>query len=515
MTNNLITNLKLFITILFFLPSLLQVLPFGKDLGWASSCFAQGGIRIEARNIVLKPAIYIVITGTGNWTNNGTATCNTGSWVRMSGNAIQNIQGTNTTAFSNLDINTTSSVFVQRDITINDALNLTKGYFDLRGAITYLGNTSGNITGGETETKRIRATTNAGGTDDGAGVGTIQTTRANPSGTNVANLGLIFTPSVALGTTTIIRGHLRQQGTGSFTGNYSVFRYYIIQPTVQSNVTVNNFYYFHAELGTQAANEATLQMFQWVQFGTPQWWMPRTTTGADMVTNYVASTTTTNGLSTYKITLGSTTSPLPIEIVSFTANCLSPFGGGAGGGVSVNWQTASETNNDYFVLERLDSLPSGGLGWASIATITGAGNSNTLLNYSYTDNLSTSNSPSLWEGVGGWAYYRLKQVDYDGNFTYSDTIHVNCQEHDIEIINIYPNPAQNYFNYTICSTEDREIFVSVIDVLGRTLIRKQEYVNAGINHCSLDVSTLASEVYYFKIETLDGLSKDSKQILIK
>ena len=200
--------------------------------------------------------------------------------------------------------------------------------------------------------------------------------------------------------------------------------------------------------------------------------------------------------------MGSTSSPLPIEIVSFTANCLSPSGG-----VSVNWTTASETNNNYFVLEKSDDA----INWDSIATITGAGNSNTNINYSYTDHSLLSPSGG---GVGG-GYYLLKQVDYDGNFTYSDTIHVNCQEHEIEIINIYPNPAHNYFIYTICSTQDREIMASVIDVIGRILIRKQEYVNAGINHCSLDVSTLASEVYYFKIETLDGLSKDSKQILIK
>jgi hypothetical protein len=198
-------------------------------------------------------------------------------------------------------------------------------------------------------------------------------------------------------------------------------------------------------------------------------------------------------------------SPLPIELLSFTAHCI-PLPGGVRGGF-VQWTTASETNNDYFVLERSDSLPSGGLGWASIATIQGAGNSNTLLNYSFTD--------TLLSPFGGSVYYRLKQVDFDGNYTYSDTIHVSCQEHDIEIINIYPNPSHHYFDYTICSTEDREIVATVIDVLGKTLIRKQEHVNAGINHGSLDVSMLAAGVYYFKIETLKGMSKDSKQILIK
>ncbi len=194
--------------------------------------FSQG-VVINTGYFILQPTANVIITGNGNWTNNGTATCNTNSWVRMAGNAVQNIQGVNTTAFSNVDINTTSSVFVQRDITVNNSLQLTNGYFDLRGAITTLGSASGNVTGVETETRRIRATTNIGGTNDGFGIGTIRTTRTNPTG-NVANLGLDFTPGTALGNTLIIRGHERQQGTGTYIGNYSVFRYYELQPATMS-----------------------------------------------------------------------------------------------------------------------------------------------------------------------------------------------------------------------------------------------------------------------------------------
>jgi hypothetical protein len=245
-----------------------------------------------------------------------------------------------------------------------------------------------------------------------------------------------------------------------------------------------------ANLGAQRFNSA---------IGT--WWgyLPQGTINTALNTVTAVPVTPANFFRSW--TLVDNSSPLPIELLSFTAHCI-PLPGGVRGGF-VQWTTASETNNEYFVLERSDDV----LHWDSVTTIQGAGNSNTLLNYSYTD--------TLLSPFGGSVFYRLKQVDFDGNYTYSDTIHVSCQEHDIEIINIYPNPAHHYFDYTICSTEDREIVATVIDVLGKTLIRKQEHVNAGINHGSLDVSTLAAGVYYFKIETLNGMSKDSKQILIK
>jgi hypothetical protein len=118
-------------------------------------------------------------------------------------------------------------------------------------------------------------------------------------------------------------------------------------------------------------------------------------------------------------------------------------------------------------------------------------------------------------GAGGGVYYRLKQTDFDGNYTYSGIIAVSCQDNLIEIIYIYPNPVSDSFDYIIYSTEDREIFVSVTDISGKVIISKKENIVIGLNYKSLDVSTLASAPYYLKIETLNGLYKDSKQILVK
>src|SRR5690606_22445172 len=108
------------------------------------------------------------------------------------------------------------------------------------------------------------------------------------------------------------------------------------------------------------------------------------------------------------------------------------------------------------------------INWAELANIDGAGNSNILLNYDYTDQLTT------YEFRGTTLYYRLKQIDFDGNFSYSNIITTycsdNCSDNIIEIISIYPNPTDNYFNYDIFSTIDREIIISIINVLGENII---------------------------------------------
>jgi hypothetical protein len=207
-------------------------------------------------------------------------------------------------------------------------------------------------------------------------------------------------------------------------------------------------------------------------------------------------------------------------LLSFTAQCNSLNLHQEITEVFLHWQTASETNNDYFVLEK----SSDAVNFIEITNIDGAGNSNSLLNYNYTDQLSTlvlqcTEPVEEFNSELSTIFYRLKQVDFDGNFSFSDIIQINCQDNLkdnlIEIISIYPNPVHNDFNYEIFSTQDREIIISVINVLGENIIREHRNITAGLNNYSLNVSALAAGVYYFKIETVDGLNNDSKQILIK
>lgn len=99
--------------------------------------------------------------------------------------------------------------------------------------------------------------------------------------------------------------------------------------------------------------------------------------------------------------LGSTGTPLPVGLLSFTASCNN-------NAAVLQWSTATETNNKSFTLER----SADGINFETVATIAGTGNSSKATQYTYTD----------YESLSGISYYRLSQTDFDGNTTLLQTI---------------------------------------------------------------------------------------------
>lgn len=114
--------------------------------------------------------------------------------------------------------------------------------------------------------------------------------------------------------------------------------------------------------------------------------------------------------------------PLPVEFVTVTANLI-------GEGVEVKWTTASESNNDYFFIERSSDL----LEWNRLGVVAGAGFSNQLLSYSFQD----------FPLVGEMFYYRVGQVDFDGSFSYSKVCGVRMNSSGFASdahLSVFPNP---------------------------------------------------------------------------
>ena len=125
------------------------------------------------------------------------------------------------------------------------------------------------------------------------------------------------------------------------------------------------------------------------------------------------------------VALGNTSSiavsPLPIELLEFTARFEVDH-------VNLRWITSTEHNNEYFSVERAGA----DLEWKEILTVAGAGMSTTEVSYFEKDR-----NPLV-----GISYYRLKQVDFDGNYTYSDVVSVlNTSARDEDAVFMYPNPA--------------------------------------------------------------------------
>jgi len=143
---------------------------------------------------------------------------------------------------------------------------------------------------------------------------------------------------------------------------------------------------------------------------------------------------------------------LPIELLSFTAVPK-------GTHVQLNWVTSSETNSNYFTVERSKD----GINFETIEIVDGAGNSSQILNYSAVDD-----GP-----LNGVSYYRLKQTDDNGEFDYSTTVTVEFNNINNFIFNIYPNPNDgDGFNLQISKNTTTELLVAVYDVLGKEIYSK-------------------------------------------
>ena len=171
---------------------------------------------------------------------------------------------------------------------------------------------------------------------------------------------------------------------------------------------------------------------------------------------------------------------LPIELLSFD--------GENKGAVNIlKWQTASENNNDYFTIER--DRGQGTNEWEAIGKVTGATNSNVERNYSFIDEKPFSRI----------SFYRLKPVDYDGKFTYSQTISITTNDKR-QTIKIYPVPSNKELNYEFYSEGNSLINISVIDLLGNIVTQEHTKSKQGINKSKLNINNLSQGMYFLKIE---------------
>lgn len=147
-------------------------------------------------------------------------------------------------------------------------------------------------------------------------------------------------------------------------------------------------------------------------------------------------------------TTNSTTTPLPIELTDFNVTYESPI-------VVASWETASELNNDYFTLERAGT----DLAFEELGTKPGAGTSKIPHAYSMTDT-------NPYEGR---SYYRLKQTDFDGTATYSDTKFMFIEESEKKLA-VFPNPNDGKkLQFTWGNAKFNLDYVEVINQQGQSI----------------------------------------------
>jgi len=180
--------------------------------------------------------------------------------------------------------------------------------------------------------------------------------------------------------------------------------------------------------------------------------------------------------------------PLPIELVFFNCDLIEDI-------VILKWQTLSESNNDYYTVERSVKEQGGFIPsrWEEIEIIPGAGNSNTVRNYTLLDEVSDLYSSPLV------IYYRLKQTDYDGSYEYSQVVAVKVSQKIT--VSVYPNPVSGYFTLSMYLDKPLEMNLEIFDVLGQRIYREELELAPGEVIQHVDLTGLAKGVYNLKLTT--------------
>ncbi len=190
---------------------------------------------------------------------------------------------------------------------------------------------------------------------------------------------------------------------------------------------------------------------------------------------------------------------LPVELQSFNAKVLN-------NSVLLTWQTATEINNFGFEIERA-LLPTTPLSkWETIGFVEGHGNSNSINEYSFVDS----------EKLSGAKQYRLKQIDTDGSYEYSDVVDVKINTpREFKLSQNHPNPFNPTTKINFSVPHVSHVAIIVYNALGQKVVElaNREF-SAGNHSINFDASNLNSGLYFYNLQA-EGFSKTMKMMLLK
>jgi hypothetical protein len=418
---------------------------------------ATRSVALKGNFIVTSSAATPFVAGTSTLTFSGTSTQLISSPVALT--------------FYKVVVNKASgNVQLNKNLNVTNTLTLTLGDIDLNGNVLDL-STTGSLVN-EKETSRIKGN---------GSVTASKTITAGLNNQNIGNLGALLSNTNDLGLVSVIRSHTAF-GSGT---NQTPTRSYDVTPTNNTGLsTTLRLYFLAAELS--ATGEVPSKLYRSTDggstfsapTGTP-------TTGS----NYVQLT----GISSFsKWVPGGSTPPssaLPVVLSHFSASRELNI-------IPISWTTTMEIDNKEFVIERSFD----GTNFEAIATIPGVGNTSSATNYSY----NVLNAPEHS------VFFRLKQVDFDGDVAYSKIIGVAAASEAISnyvdepSFSVFPNPVtanEIYLAYN--NVEKQTVVVQIYDASEKVHYTEEIDVEGdGITKLYLVPSqTLARGLYYLTIKT--------------
>ncbi|MBL7889602.1 MAG: DUF2341 domain-containing protein [Bacteroidia bacterium] len=426
-------------------------------------------------------------------TNCGTLSSAAGGHLRMNSNAIQNqnLSGTGTYNLADLTINntfaTSPAVILGKDVNVSGALTLTSGItYTTATNILALGIAATSTSG--SATSFVSGPMSKAGTADfvfpvGKGTRWRRAAVSNVSASTTFRVEYFNTPYSSL---TPVNAPLN---------NVSQLEYWQIDRTVgagNANVTL----YWEDASTSGITNCPDLTIARWNGAS----WDERPGTAAGTCSGTGSGTVLSNAAITAfsPFTFGSksaSVNPLPIELLTFEAIQEEEK-------VNVKWITASEINNDYFVVDKTKDF----IHFETVSTLDGAGNSVTPVNYQLYD----------MAPYNGLSYYRLKQVDFNGDHVYYPYVAVDYKSLDEFSFDLYPNPGSaDNINLLLNSEKDKEVLVVLFDVNGKEVYSKVLLTSTdGENVYAIDPSSKISPGVYLVTAT-SNQNIYSKRLIIR
>lgn len=190
--------------------------------------------------------------------------------------------------------------------------------------------------------------------------------------------------------------------------------------------------------------------------------------------------------------LSSLAAPLPVELVSFTSGCT-------GNAVDITWATASELNNNFFTVERSTD----GVNFVAIGTVQGSGTTSQMHTYSFVDN----------QPVSGTIYYRLKQTDYNGQFTTTAPIFQQQCGNGNEVISAFGSSNDVIVN--IYTPSESSYTIQVYDAQGKLVANEAVAAAEGANRYELKGVIPAVGIYMVNVTGASGNSYSNKLYMQK
>jgi hypothetical protein len=488
-------------------------------------------ITIEASAQIDASTFDITVNGDGSaWVNNGTFVAGSKNVTFDNGNPDNTVTITGDMDFNNVIITdktkvvpaTNSNISISGNLTCNGSMSSTNSY-----TLTFNSNSNQTISGnGTINFSKLTVNKSSGSVELSAPINvdnTLTLTSGNIVTDNTHSLTLGTSATVSGGSnTSYVDGPMIKEGTSDFVfpvGNNSKFaRIGIVNPTGSFKAQ----YYYSQNAHASDSIESTLTKVSLVEYWDLE---PVSNASLDKVTlyfdnqgesgitdpsllkvahwagdvwedldnsaygsNYVTSLFPPSSFSPFAIaTNNNVKNPLPVELISFDSKCNNES-------VILQWKTASEKNNANFIIERSFNAED----WTAIGDIAGAGNSNTIQSYQLEDHEPNST----------FNYYRLKQIDYDGHYTYSNIISAECMFGNSNNINLYPNPANRIVTIAVNNSLIGSEY-TISNDMGQTIT--SGIIDNDLTH--INIQELKTGVYILVIKTINGEIYNKKLVV--